>query len=506
VQQGDGDAAAGSFGAEGFAGVVVAERVRGSQVPRIELVPEGVEHPRWDEIREFVDALGVTLDEWQWRVLHGAFLRNGDVWAAFAVAVCAPRQNGKNGILEVRELVGALLLGEKLQIHSAHLADTSKEGFRRLDDLIDANGWLSRQVKHIWRTNGHESIEFRNGNRIRFRTRTRGGGRGFSGAPAFFDEAMFLPEVSMGSILPVISAQPDPQVWYMGSAVDQLIHEDGVVFARVRERALKGEDPRLAYFEWSIDAESPDEVEPEQASDVEMWARSNPALGIRIMPDYVQAEHGELDDRTFAVERLGVGDWPQTTGSSTVVDLMLWDGLADASSKIASPVVFAFDVSPSRAAATISASGVREDGLAHVETVEQGRGTGWIVPRLVELVGKHEAAKVICDAVGPAAALIPELEKNEITVETVTAQDYGRACGGFFDAVERRTVKHLGTPEIRSAIKGAATRPLGDAWAWSRKNSGVDITPLVAATLALWGAVTAKPQSSGWGPAEAVYS
>jgi hypothetical protein len=46
-----------------------------------------------------------------------------------------------------------------------------------------------------------------------------------------FDEAMFLPEVSMGSILPVISAQPDPQVWYMGSAVDQTIHEDGVSFA-----------------------------------------------------------------------------------------------------------------------------------------------------------------------------------------------------------------------------------------------------------------------------------
>jgi hypothetical protein len=55
-----------------------------------------------------------------------------------------------------------------------------------------------------------------------------------------FDEAMFLPEVSMGSILPVISAQPDPQVWYMGSAVDQTIHEDGVSFARVRGACVGG--------------------------------------------------------------------------------------------------------------------------------------------------------------------------------------------------------------------------------------------------------------------------
>jgi hypothetical protein len=156
---------------------------------------------------------------------------DGLVWAAFAVAVCAPRQNGKNGITEIRELVGAALLGERLVVHTAHLADTSKEAFRRLEDLIEDNAWLKGQVKHIWRTNGHEQIEFHNGCRIRFRTRTRGGGRGLSGSPVIFDEAMFLPEVSMGSILPVISAQPDPQVWYMGSAVDQTIHEDGVSFA-----------------------------------------------------------------------------------------------------------------------------------------------------------------------------------------------------------------------------------------------------------------------------------
>ena len=112
--------------------------------------------------------------------------------------------------------MGPLVLGEKLLIHTAHLADTSKEAFRRLDDLCDSNDWLSSQVRHVWRTNGHESIEFMDGRRIRFRTRTRGGGRGFSGSPVFFDESMFLPEISMQSILPVVSAQPDPQVWFMG--------------------------------------------------------------------------------------------------------------------------------------------------------------------------------------------------------------------------------------------------------------------------------------------------
>jgi hypothetical protein len=41
----------------------------------------------------------------------------------------------------------------------------------------------------------------------------------------------------------------------------------------------------------------------------------------------------------------------------------------------------------------------------------------------------------------------------------------------------------------RAAIRGAKARPLVDRWAWSRTKSTVDISPLVASTLALWSAV-----------------
>jgi hypothetical protein len=39
-----------------------------------------------------------------------------------------------------------------------------------------------------------------------------------------------------------------------------------------------------------------------------------------------------------------------------------------------------------------------------------------------------------------------------------------------------------------AAVRGAVTRPLGDSWVWSRKSSAVDISPLVAVTLAHWAA------------------
>ena len=57
----------------------------------------------------------------------------------------------------------------------------------------------------------------------------------------------------------------------------------------------------------------------------------------------------------------------------------------------------------------------------------------------------------------------------------------------MYDTVDEKGLRHLGGLELRQAVKGATKRPLGDAWAWSRRNSTVDISPLVAATLALWG-------------------
>jgi hypothetical protein len=459
----------------------------GSQVPRIRVVPDGVDHPLWSEVEDFVRRLGVVLDPWQWDVLRVSLMRTRDLarWAAFTVAVCCPRQNGKNAILEIRELVGPVLLGEKLLIHTAHLADTSKEGFRRLDDLIDANAWLSAQVKHIWRTNGHESIEFVNGNRIRFRTRTRGGGRGFSGSPVFFDEPMFLAEISMGSILPVMSAQPDPQAWYTGSAVDQEIHDDGVVFARVRDRAISGDHDRLAYFEWSLDYQTPDEVPAQVLTEPSAAAATNPAYGIRITPDYIAAERDNLDSRTLAVERFGIGDWPSTDGDDSIIPLSVWLPLLDESSRPEDPLVFAFDVTPDRSRASIGVAGRRDDGVFHVEVVDHRKGTGWVAERIAELVSRHEPIAVVCDSVGPAASLVPELEQAGVRVETKSGPEVGQSCAAFFDAAQQDRLRHMGHPELDSAVKGALTRPIGDgAWAWGRKNSKTDISPLVSVTLA----------------------
>lgn len=440
---------------------------------------------------ELAASAGLILDPWQQFVLEQSLgVRADETWAAFEVGLDVARQNGKGGILEARELAGLFEFGERLIIHSAHNFSTSREAFLRMEELLEGAPELSCQVKKVNRSNTEWGFSLFTGQRLQYRTRTKGGTRGFSGDLLIFDEAMFLPEHAIGAILPIVSAKPNPQVWYTGSAVDQQIHDDGVVWARVRERGLKGDDPRLAYFEWSAAADSIAALDDKQAVDEAVWAQANPALGIRISAEHVANEQRSMDARTFAVERLGVGDWPATDGSAGhVIDLERWAALTDGESKLLDPVCFAFDVSPDRAWASIAAAGCRSDGLPTVEVVERRHGTRWLPGRLAELCERHECEEVVCDAIGPAGSLLNEInELLDDPVVTVSAQEHARACGLLFDMVEEQGLRHLGTAELEDALKGATKRPLGDAWAWSRKNSQVDISPLVAATLALFSA------------------
>ncbi|NBW09898.1 MAG: hypothetical protein EBR82_17920 [Caulobacteraceae bacterium] len=80
------------------------------------------------------------------------------------------------------------------------------------------------------------------------------------------------------------------------------------------------------------------------------------------------------------------------------------------------------------------------------------------------------------------------------------AQDMASACGRFYDAVVNRKVRHTDQADMTTAVAGAATRKLGDRWAWSRSTSAVDISPLVAATLALWGAQTLEREVAAVAP------
>lgn len=465
--------------------------------------------------REAVDLArmaGLDLDEWQQHFLIASLGEAEDGrWAAMECALVVPRQNGKNAALVARELAGLFLFQERDLIHSAQQQDTSVEQYHKLRALIEATPELSRRVDKMPAGKGSEAILLRRDRqtgrapRLMFRSRTGSGGLGFSADFLAFDEALILPEVFHGHLMPVLSARPNPQIWYTSSAVDQERHEHGRVLSALRARALSDDGGSLVYAEYSADVERLDLLTRDMAADIALAKEANPAFDIRVAEDYIERERHTLDLRSFGNMRLNIGDWFDVSDDAgRVISQDAWNALADPGSKIATGHTFALDVDPGQAWATLSVAGEREDGVYHIAVVEHERGTGWIVGACKARLEQFSGSRLVVDPRNDLGALLTELDEAGIRPVKVAANDYKDACGGFFQAVAEKRLRYRPPqPELDAAVAGARTKPLLDAWKWDRKDSGALITPLVSCTLALWGART-QGVPTVWSVQEAV--
>jgi hypothetical protein len=177
--------------------------------------------------------------------------------------------------------------------------------------------------------------------------------------------------------------------------------------------------------------------------------------------------------------------------NDSVISPSDWQACEDETSALADPICLAFDVSPDRSSAAIAAAGLNGEGRTGVEVVDHHAGTGWVVDRLSELVECYKPSLVVADAAGPAGSLLADLDAAGVEVKVVNTREAQQAAGAFYDDAINHILRHIGQPELTAAVDGADRRNVGDSWLWSRKTSSVDITPLVAATLARWAHKTA---------------
>jgi hypothetical protein len=430
-------------------------------------------------------------------------------WAATEVGIIVPRQNGKGAILEALVIWWLLTQKSALILWSAHEFKTAREAFLRVKALFE-NSSLIKHVKPngIRVGKGEEAIEMgtccesHRDTRLRFVARSQISGRGFSGDLIVLDEAFALTDDQMASLMPTLSARKHMQIWYTSSA--PLLISTVLKRLCIQGRAGASE---LAYLEWCADKH-------DALDDKEAWRKANPAMGYRITESFTQKELDRLDDEDFQRERLGV--WLEDE-FETVIDLQIWKSLITTDESPGEPVALAIDVEPDRRFSAICAASRQDDGTMLLEVIDVLPGTAWVVPRLEKLIEKHEPCVVVIDSSSPATSLIPALEEaglkvtkepepgdEEIIVKT-TLPELVQACGLFYDAVigidpgtvvtedgdeieiSIQGVRHMDDSDLNVAVEGAAKRPLGDAWAWSRKSSEANIAPLVAVTLAVYG-------------------
>jgi hypothetical protein len=93
---------------------------------------------------------------------------------------------------------------------------------------------------------------------------------------------------------------------------------------------------------------------------------------------------------------------------------------------------------------------------------------------------------VALDPRSPAATAVAPLQAAGVNLIELSTHDVAVAHGGFVDALAAGRLRHTGQPELTSAIRHGQHRRLGGATAWERRGAAVDVSPALAAEIAVW--------------------
>lgn len=460
----------------------------GVQQPRFSFAPAtSVGNSAQDAI-DLCAQIGMPLDEWQQialRLMLGEELDGS--WSAQEFGIVVARQNGKNAVLEARELAGLFLFDEPRIVHSAHQSATAEEAFKRMANLIESAPDLDAEVSKIVRSPGRQAILFKSGQELSYRTRTKGGARGFSAPIVVFDEAQELTGDQLAAIMPVVSSFPDRQLIYTGTVLG-----GAMVFRGLVQRGRDHIGARLGYAEWSADEEC-------ESDDVNAMLRANPSIGIRIELPYVQNEltifRAAGEEQKWREERLSI--WPKTDEIGSLIPVEPWAAGEDTG--WAPPIVLpkpyglGIAVAPDRSWASIGFACYRPDGKTYVEVLAQERGVDWVLPWIDQRREQYPRIEWLIDQGSPASTLEQPLKLMEVPIRLTTTPEWKAACAGFVDDVVADRIRHMGQPELTVAANGVKQHIVGDQWVYARRDSGVLVAPLEAVTLARFALGAVKP-------------
>lgn len=244
--------------------------------------------------------------------------------------------------------------------------------------------------------------------------------------------------------------------------------------------------PGVAYFEWSADADA-DGYDP---YDPALLAATHPSVAEGHVPVEAILQDAATMDRAI-FERAYLNVWERPSEQSNYrLDPFKWSaGGAPNVTADANPVLaFGVDVAQDRQSAAIVAAG-RNGSRVDVEVISHEPGTNWVVPALRRLHARRPGIPFVMDALA-CAGVVAELRRERLPVETTGPTDMAAACSVVTDLVNAGLLRHRQDAALDNAVANATTKRIRDGWAWSRKDTDLDISPLVAATLAVHAAMS----------------
>lgn len=395
------------------------------------------------------------------------------------VVFTVPRQNGKTTLVlgwECQRAIGWEHLGPQRISYSAQ---TGRDARSKLVHDQKPALWRHRRalgITKIYEANGSEGVLWDNGSRLTLLNNTEESGHGQTIDLGVKDELFAdVDDHRDQALIPAMTTRAFGQVIACSTmGTEESLPWNSLV---TRGRMAVDLDQRhgIAYFEWSAD-------EDDDIDDPATWAKCMPALGYTVTNDVIRQVRGSsMTDSAFRRAFLNL----KTKADDRVLPVERWDAICSSTAAPVGAVTFSLDVNPERSAGAIVAASPRV-----AELIDYRPSIGWLIPRAVELSERHGRPKWIVDSTGPAASLIPDMERAGLVVHPATPRELVTACGQLYDGVMEATIALRQHAKLDEAAAAATRRNVGDSWAWARKQAAGDISPLVAATLALWGTQT----------------
>lgn len=472
------------------------------------------------EMCDFAESLGFVLLPWQqWLLIHafeilGTF-EGGWELRFRTVLVLIARQNGKTLITTVITLYFLYILGVALIIGTAQELDQAEEAWDACVDAITADEELKTELVSAKYGNAGRRLRLTGNRRYITKASNRKAGRGKRAQLVIIDE---LREQTSWEAWNAVSSTTLAQsqvgvLWCTSNAGDPyslvLRHERFLAHAAIGDpdgwcrdvgdslppavdddgNEVSAEPP--AIFEWSA-------APGRSIWDRDGWCEANPSLGYGFLTERaLAADIRNKEERAARTENLcqfveAIAEPPFPAGA--------WDAGTDPASSIPeeNPVWFAVDVSDDRRRSAIAVCGRRADGDWHVEVVAYETGIAWLESWFRDVADPLDPVQVAIQGRGaPASSMSSVLAAIDgVQVFEVAGADVAGWSGRFWDAVaaldpddENRSdatpVRHRPQAALDMAANVARTRLMGDsAWAFDRKRSPVDISPLVACAYA----------------------
>lgn len=474
-----------------------------TDIARHVVYPKGIVSTAWPRVVAQCAAMGVKFDEWQHGIGTVALGKSADgKYAATigGVVLSIPRQVGKTFLVGMIIIALCILNPRMTVLWTAHRTKTATKTFQTMQGMVrkkKIRGHLAAGRNDGIRTaNGEQEIRFRNGSVIMFGAREGGFGRGFDEVDVeVFDEAQILGEKALEDMVAATNQSRQPAgalLFFMGTPPRPT--DPGEEWLGRRTEALEvkpmdqvvGLSDDMVFVEFSADKDA-------DPDDRAQWAKANPSFPHRTPLESMLRMRKQLkNEDSFKREALGIYD---AADSGQVIDDVSWMKVVDPASMAIERLTLAIDVAPDRSMASVSIAGQRADGLWHVELDEQKRSVEWVSAWVKARAEQNRLHAVVVDEM---TGLVEERKGRNylvgtdvvVTLAAAEGRDMAIACGQFFDGVMEPVPKlrHTDQPQLNVALSVARKRNLAGAWAWNRKDAESDITPIVSATLALWGA------------------